>query len=788
MYYTLKRNTILVILLVCATFSLLPAENYNKTFTNDDDVCTSIPYLQCPSFVWLKPIESQDPSRTGTAVAEPGGPDCGEPIVTYYDDVFIINSCHLVITRVWTATDPNNPALFDTCHQTIKVVDEEAPVISNPPEDIMIYNNLVGCKQNVFWDYPDIYDNSALDYIEYIATYNGQTFEVNNGDIFHEGLTEITLTAYDFCGNISSHKFNINIMCAQCHVSCPDDACLPVGSDISPDAIGYASSYSGNMNCGSADIDFYDIIMETGCNGKMKYMRVWEAEFGNLPGFVYNCTQIIELKNDTEISLTNCPSDIVIDNNFVPVHWEEPFASNGNQIVMLTSNYQPGNTFPVGITTVIYTATDLCGNEATCSFKISVLNDNSFDDCPDDIILNCGSDGVVLVDWDPPVYDGACSSCTHSGQIPGFVNIGSLGSSVYYCSSHFYTFEEAQERANKLGGHIVSIGSQEENEFVASHIGTQSAIIGLSDYRNEGTMVWESNEPLDYSKWFVNQPNDRDGIQDYVEILKNSGEWNDYDNGLSKEFVLEMPCQYVTQISGPKPGTLLGPGEYKVVYKIADGCGFEKYCEFHIIIEGGLSVISCPTDITVTGSLTEPGVSVTWNEPQFSTCCQSCITTDCITILKAGPDQGFMFPNDTKSLVGYTASDDCGNTIQCSFNVTVEPPTGNMVVEADPRYSIGFEKVETTIDERFIVTKRDRSKRIKVFPNPVKDVVTISIDDPETVQSVSILSLDGMHVQTINETLNQLNSIHVQNLNNGIYLINIQFEDGTQQVERLIKF
>ena len=36
------------------------------------------------------------------------------------------------------------------------------------------------------------------------------------------------------------------------------------------------------------------------------------------------------------------------------------------------SNHNPGDIFPVGNTTVTYTATDINGNTATCSFVVNV--------------------------------------------------------------------------------------------------------------------------------------------------------------------------------------------------------------------------------------------------------------------------------------------------------------------------------------------------------------------------------------------------------------------------------
>ena len=56
------------------------------------------------------------------------------------------------------------------------------------------------------------------------------------------------------------------------------------------------------------------------------------------------------------------------------VSWTPPTA-NGNSgvAVTLTSNYRPGDRFPIGVTTVIYTAVDIYGNTANFSFDVIVM-------------------------------------------------------------------------------------------------------------------------------------------------------------------------------------------------------------------------------------------------------------------------------------------------------------------------------------------------------------------------------------------------------------------------------
>lgn len=78
--------------------------------------------------------------------------------------------------------------------------------------------------------------------------------------------------------------------------------------------------------------------------------------------------------------VVGCPPDIEVyadpGENSAVVDWVEPFATDNCTVVSLTSTHNPGDSFPVGTTTVSYTATDQCGNTASCSFDITVLEEN----------------------------------------------------------------------------------------------------------------------------------------------------------------------------------------------------------------------------------------------------------------------------------------------------------------------------------------------------------------------------------------------------------------------------
>lgn len=785
MHSTLFQNAILVATIFMLYGTQLKAADdsklTNSKFNLSETVCDQAPRIYCPPFVWLKPTEENGPDRTGYPTVDPGGPDCSEPIVDFYDETIIINSCHKIITRIWIATNPDYPDLIDTCHQTIKQVDEEAPMIMNGPGDLMVYADRANCRSFVDWEDLVIYDNVLLLSVEITGERNNQTFELGPGDYFDEGVTKVTYTATDYCGNIATYMFTVTIMCAECHIDCPDNACVPIGSDISPDVLGYAVSYQGNMNCGNATIDYHDMMIETGCNGAMIYWRVWSAEFETMPGFEYTCMQTIELKNDSEINLSECPEDIVVANNFTEVHWADPSASNGANIVYLTSNYQPGGFFPVGITTVIYTAKDDCGNEEQCSFKISVLEDATYDDCQGDFLTSCDGNGGAVLNWEVPIYDGNCSECAPGKAIPGFVYVGSLNGSHYYCSASNYTYHQAQEKAAKQGGYIVSINSHEENEFVRTHIGSATAMIGLSDFTSEGNFIWDSGEDLGYTNWFDSQPNDQYNNQDIVEIMR-SGKWNDVDSDKALEFVMEIPCEYVTQIEGPKLGTYVNTGIYTIVYRIADGCGFEKYCSFTVNVEAGIW-LTCIGDRRVEAPSDESSVQVTWTLPFPKSCCEECPQQiGCAEVFQIeGPPIGSSFDNPSITKITYRATDPCGHQVDCSFNVIVETRDGNRSSDDDPLGGLIDRDVNKKPEQIYF------PEELKLYPNPVKDIIRIEDPNYQQVESILVFSQEGQVSKKYSENISLIYNIEMSELTQGLYIIQINYKDKPSLFKRIIK-
>ena len=76
-------------------------------------------------------------------------------------------------------------------------------------------------------------------------------------------------------------------------------------------------------------------------------------------------------------AIANCPQsfsqDVPLGSVSTPVTWTEPTATDNSGLVpTVTGSHQPGDNFPVGTTQVTYTVSDMAGNQAQCSFSVTI--------------------------------------------------------------------------------------------------------------------------------------------------------------------------------------------------------------------------------------------------------------------------------------------------------------------------------------------------------------------------------------------------------------------------------
>jgi hypothetical protein len=131
----------------------------------------------------------------------------------------------------------------------------------------------------------------------------------------------------------------------------------------------------------------------------------------NASGCTGVSTVTVSQTNST-VNLTNCPANISqsvsAGSSCKVVNWTAPSATSNCGTPTLSSNFAPGYCFPIGTTTVVYTAT-LNGVTQTCSFTVTITSN---DPCAN---LGGDSDG-----------DGTCNNNDCQPNNPAFPAIPGL--------------------------------------------------------------------------------------------------------------------------------------------------------------------------------------------------------------------------------------------------------------------------------------------------------------------------------------------------------------------------
>ncbi len=368
--------------------------------------------------------------------------------------------------------------------------------------------------------------------------------------------------------------------------------------------------------------------------------------------------------------------------------WTAPIATSncGNPIEI--SNFKSGDVFPIGTTTVTYTAT-LNGQTVNCSFKITVTGDTQAPviTCPASMSKtgipnaancwttftwtdatatdNCGATvtqiegpksgscigyGVSTVTYKAIDTAGNFATCSFTItinkpvcgvdlKIAGYMFLGTYNGSDYYkwINSGDPTYAVATDLCLKIGGRLPVIKSKGQNDFISSKLGTGNCWLGMhrkSQWSNEWNCT--DNSTASWFNWASGEPNNYGGVENGVQMYSN-GSWNDINCSASNWCIVEIAC-----------GTAINP------------------CANDVTPPS----IVCPVNMTKTptNNLT-CWTSFTWSDATATDEC--CIPT--VTQI-AGPKSASCIGYGV-STVTYRATDAKGNTATCSFTITVNKPT-----------------------------------------------------------------------------------------------------------------
>ncbi|XP_040268338.1 brevican core protein isoform X2 [Bufo bufo] len=173
-----------------------------------------------------------------------------------------------------------------------------------------------------------------------------------------------------------------------------------------------------------------------------------------------------------------------------------------------------------------------------------------------------------------------------------------------FCYKHFYDrkrWEEAETHCREYGGHLVSIVTPEEQDFVNNQY-KDFQWTGLNDRTIEGDFQWSDGNPLLFENWNQGQPDSYflSGEDCVVMGWHDGGLWSD----VPCNYHLPYTCKMGLVSCGPPPEVANASiyGRPKKKYPISSVVGYRCDDGF---VKRNLPIIKCQSD----------GV---WEEPQIN--------------------------------------------------------------------------------------------------------------------------------------------------------------------------
>lgn len=533
-----------------------------------------------------------------------------------------------------------------TCSFNIELRDSIAPVITCP-EDMVVSPDSGLCTATLILDIPSIVDNCD-DSPELVGFEAEITVDA--------GTNLVTYTATDDFGNLGTCAFNITVFDNDAPaLECPSDLTV----DTAQDTCGAYPTWTTPEATDACDTDGVDVSADYESGGFLPVGTtvVTYTAVDNV-GNVTTCSFSVSVSENIPPTIADCPGNILIelptDRCDSLVTWTPPTATDNCGTPTISSELEPG-VFAAGTTVVTYTATDLAGNTAVCSFDVNLIDFVApvFTSCPDDITVTIETACGTVVDW---AFPTATDNCSDFQMDSTFLPTDTLSVGVTNIVIRVF---DTSNNYDTCAFQITVNGPIKRFEMIPENID----LVGC-----DSVAVWTAPIPVGF-------------------------------------------CDIDSLYSNYAPGDTFPLGVTTVQYTAIDNNGFSTTATFTVTVSAGLPpIITCPDGEIVVdaagGLFTNPGDFITDAMPTND--CSSAILNfgpppaidDCgvpqVTQIE-GPLTGSVFPVGRDTLV-FVATDGSGSTSQCSVVIEVLPlrpldPT------ADPNPGCAGETVTLNVPE-----------------------------------------------------------------------------------------
>ncbi len=716
---------------------------------------------------------------TGADVDGGSTDNCGIASLTVSPNTFNCAQEGSTIPVTLTVTDVNGNVA--TCVANVTVDDQIPPTAVC--QDITIQLDASGNASIV----PADVDGGSTDNCGFtpLLSVTPNTFDCSN-----VGPNTVTLLVGDGNGNQSTCTAIVTVE----DTMAPAAVCQNI--DVILDANGTASitaadiDNGSNDNCGIASLSI-DVTDFTCADIGSNDVTLTATDVN---GNVSTCIAVVTVIDDMA-PVISCPTDIVTNTDAglcsAIVNFADAIASdNCNVTVSQTAGLPSGSDFPVGVSTVEFTATDDGGNTTSCSFTITVEDNEAPVAVCQDITIQLDANGdatITAADVDGGSND-ACGvdtlaididtfDCSNVGDNIVTLTVTDVNGNVSTCTATV-TVEDATAPEVFCQDIIVDLDDAGTVTILPTDIDNGSTdACGIATYE------------LDIDTFDCSHVGDNTVTLTVTDVNGNSATCT---ATVTVHDVTDpvLTCMDITVELDENGEATITPDD--VIASSDDACGilttavdiFEFNCDdigtpvtVQVFAEdnnGNLATcfatvtivdtlapeLTCPADQTV-----DPGPGNLFYEiPDYfatgeATAIDNC--TDPITLTTQDPVAGTLVPDGVYTIT-LTAEDEYGNLATCEFELTVDSVLG-----------VG----DNTIDLSTVV----------LYPNPATQVVYLSNPQGIALEEAAIYDLTGRLVKTIDlKDMGTERALDISQLATATYAIIITGENG-QVVRQLIK-
>jgi hypothetical protein len=718
--------------------------------------------------------------------------------LTNFFDSFVGGNFPVGITTItFTATDFNGNT--GVCSITIEVEDLQAPTVTGCPTNQTVNTDPGMCTAVVNLTIPSATDNCGVTSIVYSTT--GATTLSGNGFpnalTFNQGVTNVTYLISDAAGNTVSCNFTITVNDVEAPVISCSNITQPADAGMCSAVVALGVTVTDNCTASPTLTGVRSDGLAINAPFPVGTTTVtWNATdaAGNVAA---TCTQTVTITDDQAPAIAGLPANISVNNTpgqcGAVVSWTAPTATDNcpGATIAQTAGPAGGSQFPVGTTTVTYTATDASGNTSTASFTVTVTdNEAPVASCLQAITISLDANGVAQL----PVGDvnlassdncGIASivlsqntfSCADLGLNTVTMTVTDVNGNSSTCTIAVTVVDTIAPVAQCIAGITLSLdangtatlapadvdnGSSDncnvtlslsQTAFTCADLGTNTVTLTATDSSGNSstctvavTVIDEIAPTVVCNNFTLELGPDGTAILDPAMIGGNS----------TDNCAIVITAVSIDQFDCGDIGAPI-----MVTYFATDASGNSASCNAFVTVVDNLApVVVCPEDMLVD---TDPG-SITYTVPDFFANGMATATDNCtvpVTIFSQTPAPGTLLLDGTYTFT-FTATDASGNVGQCSsFELIVQSTLG---ISVGPDYST-----------------------LTMYPNPASSQVTIGNPNMLMIDTVSIYDINGRLVRAVRANATNDVSVDVSDLSSSVYMVIITGEDGASTVKRLIK-